>query len=166
MSLVEIPAEAAVDQSPATKQPQSGRQEPRRQCRDDPLQVPGDCESPAMASAERCVTFNRFGPRAALGEHGCQLAAARDAEVERGADALPREGEAVTGGVPYEEDRFLSGGTQTMGEPVALVTNRLEPETLGQRDGGSAYVVGGSVRGDANASLPGRRHPPTVSSSH
>ena len=67
----------------------------------------------AWRVAERARSARSASLAAALaGEHRAQLAARGDAEVERGADALAREREAVAGAVADEEHAVLGGRAQ------------------------------------------------------
>src|SRR5450755_1058499 len=124
--LIEVPAEAPIDQPLPTEQRQRRCEQPRRQRGDDSLQVPGDRERARVSGAERGVVLERLDPGTPLLEHGGQFTPARDAEIQGRADALPRQGKAMTGRVANEEDRVLGGGAEAVREPVALVTDGLQ----------------------------------------
>src|SRR6185295_6212311 len=82
-------------------------------------------ELPAVARGERSVARERRGLVLAALEHGAQLSAERDPEVERGPDALRGQRQAVAGAVAGEEHAVLGRGPQAVWDPVALVAVRL-----------------------------------------
>src|SRR4029079_17411119 len=96
----------------------------------------GPPECGTVALVEGGVAPQRVVAALLAREDGRDLAARRDPEVERGADALTREREAVAGAVAGEEDAVLDRGPQPVGEPVALVAHRIGVQALRQRDRG------------------------------
>src|SRR5687768_11653755 len=119
-----------------------------------------------MRGAERRVPAQRLLARALTAQHGSQLAPACDAEVERRADALAREREAVAGRVAHEEDAVLRRPAQAVREPVALVAHRGPPEAPGQFHGRLAHVVARLVRAHPDALLAARGDAPPVAVAH
>ena len=99
-----------------------------RQRGDQPLQAQREPEGGRVAPRVRAVGGERLLARRLPGEHAPQLAAARDPEVERGADPLAGEGEAVARAVAGEEDAVLGRRPQRVREPVALVAHRVDAE--------------------------------------
>ena len=75
----------------------------------------------ACASEKARVAGERLLARAAPVEHRAQLAPAGEPEVERRADPLGGERQAVPGRVAGEEHAVLDGAAQLVGDPVALV---------------------------------------------
>ena len=86
-------------------------------------------------------------------EHRAQLAPAGQPEVQRRADALGGQRQAVAGGVADEEHAVLDGRAQLVGDPVALVALRWQAEVVGEPHGRLLDVVGGPERADADAQL-------------
>jgi len=95
-------------------------------------------------------------------DHAAQLAAERDPEVERGADPLGAERQAVPGRVAGEEDAALGRPAQLVGDPVALVADPLPPKVLGEQLGGVADVEAGVEGADPDPQLVLGREGPTV----
>src|SRR5207342_3596910 len=83
-------------------------------------------------------------------------------EVERGADALGAERQAVPGRVAGEEDAALGGAAQLVRDPVALVADLLAVEVVGEQLGRGAYVEAGVEGADADPQLVARREAPAV----
>src|SRR5207344_2608532 len=104
------------------------------------------------------------GGRAALAalDHAAQLPSQRDPEVERGADALGAERQAVPGRVAGEEDAALGGAAQLVRDPVALVADLLAVEVVGEQLDRGAYVEAGVEGADADPQLVARREAPAV----
>ena len=98
--------------------------------------------------------------------HRAQLAPAGDAEVERGADALARQREAVAGGVADEVDAVLGRVAQGVGEPVALVAHGVHAQAPGQLHGRLLDVLVRVVRPRAHPLLALGRDAPAVAAAH
>ncbi len=106
-----------------------------------PLQAERAAERPCVARRERAVALERLVARRAALDDRPQLAPARDPEVERGADPLAREREAVPSGVAHEEHAVPGGRAQPVREPVALVAHGLVALALGEADGRHPHVL-------------------------
>jgi len=106
------------------------------------------------------------GDRLAAVHHGAKLAAAGDPEVERGADALRGEREAVAGGVADEEDAIVGGRAEAMRNPVPLVADGLAREVLGEHHRRVPDVEARVEGAHADARLVGRREAPAVARRH
>jgi hypothetical protein len=89
--------------------------------------VSSTCTSRVLG-AERAVTRQRLLARDRAGERPAQLATERKREVEGRPDALRRQRQAVPGRVADEEHAVLGRRAQLVGDPVALVADRFEPE--------------------------------------
>ncbi len=146
-------------------QPERARhaaQHPRPQLRYRVLHLQHALVLPAVRIGERGVARERRGAVAPALEHGPQLAPAGDREVERRADALRGDREAVAGGVAGEEDPVLGGGAEPVRDPVALVAVGREAEVVGQPDRRLLDPVVGVEGADADAHLVARRERPAV----
>ena len=93
----------------------------RRDLADRALHGQQPAELALVRVGEGAVARQRLLARALPVEHRAQLAPAGEAEVERGADALGGQRQAVPGGVADEEDAVLDRAAQLVGDPVALV---------------------------------------------
>src|ERR687890_145297 len=91
-----------------------------------------------------------------------ELAAGRDAEVERGANPLAAEREAVPGAVTGEEHAALDGGPQAMREPIPLVADGVRVQAVGERDRRLLHMATRVVRADAYARLAAGGDAPAV----
>ena len=87
----------------AAERPDRDGERARRKLGNDALQQVRDPEPAAMPRAEGAVGRERLAHGRVARQHAAQLAAARDPEVERAADPLRGEREAVPGGVSDEE---------------------------------------------------------------
>ena len=76
-----------------------------------------------MPRAEASVASQRGLASGAAFQYTAQLAAARDPEIEGGADALGGERQAMAGGVADEEDAAAGALAQGVRDPVALVAD-------------------------------------------
>jgi len=119
-----------------------------------------------VASGEGAVAGGRLGSGPLTRHDGAQLAPGGDAEVERGADPLPRQRQAVPRRVAHEEHAVLGRRAQAVREPVALEAHRVAAEPLHQRDGRLPDVVARDVGADPDAPLARRRHRPGVAATH
>src|SRR4051795_6861559 len=99
IGLAQVPAVGALAEPAPADEPEEPREQPRRQGWDRALERERPGEGARVAAGGRFVGRQRGGGGALPRQHRAQLAAAGDAEVERGADALAREREAVAGGV-------------------------------------------------------------------
>src|SRR5206468_12598023 len=115
---------------------------------------------------ERAVALERLGARRAARDDRAQLAPAGKPEVQRRADALRGRRQAVPGAVATEEHVALGGGADAVGDPVALVANRLDAEVAGQLDRRLLDLVVRVERADADAHLAARREAPGVARAH
>src|SRR4051794_12831568 len=88
---------------------------------DEVLHAQQPAELPQVLVAEGGVALERLLARLAALDDGAQLAAARDPEVQRGADALGGGGQAVPRAVAGEEDAVLRRRAHLVRDPVALV---------------------------------------------
>ena len=134
-------------------------QQPRRDLRHEPLHAQHPAELPLVRVVELGVA--RGGLLAVLPavDDAAQLASQGDAEVERGADALGAERQAVAGRVAGEEDAALGAGAQLVRDPVALVADPVGVEVFGEQLGRLADVEARVEGADADAQLvaaPGR----------
>ncbi len=100
--------------------------------------------------------------RAAAIEHVAELAAAGEAEVDRGADPLGGQRQAVPGGVAGEEHAVLDGGAKAVGDPVPLEALRRDAEVAGEPDSRLLDVVGGPEGPHADAELVAGGEAPAV----
>ena len=117
----ERPADEGVARHPAQRQ----RQQPRRHPRHRPLDAQHPLELPAVRGRERRVVGAAPRSRSLPPvDDRAQLAPAGDPEVERGADPLRGQRQAVAGRVADEEDRVLGRRAQPVRDPVALVADR------------------------------------------
>src|SRR5205807_9650925 len=91
-----------------------------------------------------------------------QLAPGGQAEVQRGADALGGERQAVPRGVSGEEHAVLDSCAQLVGYPVPLIAERLELQLAGQTHGRLLDVVRRPEGPDADAQLVARGEVPAV----
>jgi hypothetical protein len=117
---------------------------------------------PQVLLAELVVAAQRGVLVGAALQHGGDLPAGGDAEVQRGADALGGEREAVAGGVADEEDPVLGGGAQLVRDPVALVAVELAADVADQVDRGLLDRDLRIERADADADLVTRGERPAV----
>ena len=99
----------------------SARGDPRHQ----PLHAQHPAKRPGVAGRELVVAGQRLLAGLLAGEHAAQLAAAGQTEVQRGPDPLGGQRQAVAGRVADEEDAVLGGRAQRVGDPVALVADRV-----------------------------------------
>src|SRR4051794_36873591 len=162
MRLVQVPAERAVDERLRPERAQRDRQRPRRKRRDEPLQRERTAERRAVALVERRVALQGVVAVTSAREDLRDLAPRGDAEVERRADALAGQREAVPGAVAGEEHAVLGRGPQPVREPVALVADRLGVQSRGQRDRRLLDVAARVVGADADARLTAGRYAPAV----
>src|SRR3954451_20301737 len=125
MRLVQVPAERAVDDRLRPERAQRDRQRPWRKRRGERWQGERAAERRAVALVERRVAVQRLVAVAGAREDLRDLAPRGDAEVERRADALPGQREAVPGAVAGEEHAALGRGAQPVREPVALLADGL-----------------------------------------
>ena len=123
-------------------------------------------ELPAVRGGERAVAPQRLLMALRAAEHRGELAPRGDPEVERGADALGAERQAVAGGVADEEHAVLGRRAQRVRDPVALVAERLGAEVLGQPHGRLLDVVARVERADADPDLVARGERPAVARAH
>ena len=86
-----------------------------------------------MCRVEVVVAGERLGGRLAALDDAAQLAPDGDPEVERRADALGGQRDAVPGGVAGEEHAVLGAVAQLVGDPVALVAHGVAAQVLGQQ---------------------------------
>src|SRR4051794_4103901 len=100
--LLEVPAEQAPARALPSHHGEERREEARRERRDEPLQAQRRGERAGVGGGEVAVRGERVLAGRLAAEHGADLPPARDAEVERGADPLAGEGEAVAGAVADE----------------------------------------------------------------
>ena len=91
----------------------------------------------SCAVGERAVAGERLLARGVTVEHGRQLAAAGEAEIQGRADALGGQRQAVPGGVAREEDPVLDRRSQLMGNPVALIPSGREAQVAASLTVGS-----------------------------
>ena len=108
------------------------------------------------------VAAQRLGAVAAALEHRAQLAPGGDAEVERGADALGGQRQAVAGRVADEEDAVLGGRPQPVRDPVALIAVGRQAQAGRQPHGRLLDVVARVERADPDAQLVARGERPAV----
>src|SRR4051794_777119 len=99
-------------------------------------------------------------------EHRPQLAPECDPEVEGGADALRREGQAVAGRVADEEHVPVGGVAKPVRNPVALVADGLTVEALRELDSRLTHVEARIEGADADAHLVAGGEAPAVSRRH
>src|SRR3954447_9442302 len=166
IGLAQVPAVGAPAEPAPPDEPEEPREQPRGQGWDRALERERPREGARVAAGERSVGGQRGVARALAGQHRAQLAAAGDAEVERGADALAREREAVAGAVADEEHAVLDRRAQLVREPVALVADGRPvqaPRDLARR---LLDVVARLVGADADALLIARGDAPGVSVAH
>src|SRR3954452_10232602 len=95
-------------------------------------------------------------------DHGAQLVAELDAEVESGPDPLGGERQAVAGGVADAEDPVLGARADLVRDPVALVANRVSLQVLRVQHGGVLDVEAGVERAHADALLAACGEAPAV----
>ena len=160
--VAERPPHEGVARHPA--QPQ--RQQPRRDLRDQPLHPQHRLELPPVRGRERGVAAQGVVASLQAVEHAAQLGAAGEPEVERGADALGCQRQAVPRRVADEEDPVLGRRPQPMGDPVALVAHGIAVEVAGQPHGRLLDVMARIEGADADADLAVRREAPRVSGRH
>src|SRR4051794_869469 len=160
--LVQVPAERAVDERLGRERAQPQGQDTRRQGGHETLQRQRAAEGGAVAVVEGGVAAQGLVALLLARDDLRDLAAGGDPEVERGADPLAAEREAVAGAVAGEEDAALGGGPQAVREPVALVADRVGVQALGERDGRLLDVAARVVGADADARLAARGHAPAV----
>ena len=138
-----LPAAAPAARTPAARSPGSGRspsathggartraprrRAPRMQAGHRALGQQHRLELGPVPRRERAVALQRASTDAAP-RHRPQLAPARDREVERGADPLGGQRQAVAGAVADEEHSVLDGRPQPVRDPVALVADRVAPQ--------------------------------------
>src|SRR4051794_39510758 len=91
-----------------------------------------------------------------------QLPPQRDSEVERGADPLGAERQAVAGRVAGEENPALGAAAQLVGNPVALVADAVGIQVFGEKLGGGADVKTGIEGADPDPQLVTGRERPSV----
>src|SRR3954447_11523774 len=115
-----------------------------------------------MAIVEGGVALERLLAAPRPVDDGAQLLPAGGAEVERGADPLAREREAVPGAVADAERAVLGRRAQPVREPVALVVDRLGVQRRGELPGRALDVLGRVVRAGAHPALLARRDVPAV----
>src|SRR3954447_16135337 len=89
--LVQVPAERAVDERLGAERAQAERQRSRRERRHEALEREGAAEGGAVALVERGVPAQGLVAVLLVGDDLRDLAAGRDAEVERRADPLSAE---------------------------------------------------------------------------
>src|SRR2546425_12465607 len=102
--LVQVPIEGAVDDRLAAHRAQHDGERTRRQRGDQALEPQRAVERAGVARAERPVALQGALAAALARQDSAQLAPAGDAEVERGADPLAGQREAVARAVADEED--------------------------------------------------------------
>ena len=108
------------------------------------------------------VARQRLGAVLAALEHGAQFAPERDPEVERRADALGGQRQAVARAVAGEEHAVLGRGAEAVGDPVALVAVRLGGDVLEQPQRRLLDRIVRVERADADAQLVAGRERPAV----
>jgi hypothetical protein len=118
-----------------------------------------------VGGGELGVAAQRLLAGSASAEHRGQLPTRGDPEVERGADALGAQRQAVAGGVADEEHAVLRRRAQRVRDPVALVAERLGAEVLGQPHGRLLHVVARLEGPDADADLVAGGERPAVAAS-
>jgi hypothetical protein len=128
-------------------------QQRRRYARNGFLRPQHPVELPPVAVAEQPVGLEGLLARHAAVEHALELAAARDAEVPRGANSLCGQGDAMTRRVTGEEDAVLRSGANLVRDPIALVANRVLTQVGCQPDRRLLDVVARVERADADAQL-------------
>src|SRR5205823_12544995 len=119
-----------------------------------------------VPGAEGAVAAQRLSVRLAPVEDRAQLATACQPEVQRRADALGGDGQALAGRVPDEEDAVLNGRAQLMGDPVALVTHRRQPQLAREPHGRLLDAMRGPEGPHAYAQLIARGKVPAVAGAH
>src|SRR3954447_24717543 len=160
--LVQVPAERAVDERLGRERAQPPGEDARRRGGHETLQRQRAAEGGAVALVEGGVAAQGLVALLLARDDLRDLAAGRDPEVERGADPLAAEREAVAGAVAGEEDAALDGSTQAVREPVALVADNVGVQAPGERDGRLLDVATRVVGADADAGLAARGHAPAV----
>ena len=115
-----------------------------------------------MRVGEVAVAGQRLLARGLAGENRAQLASAGQAEVDRGANALGGQWETVPGRVAGEEHAVLDRTAELVGDPVALVALRRQPELGREADRWVLDVVRGPEGADADAQLIAGREVPAV----
>ena len=124
----QVVAERPVRRAAVRERPRHRGERARAQPRDRVLDLQHRRVLPAVRRREAVVARERLLARARALQHGAQLAPARDAEVERRADPLGGERQAVAGRVAGEEDPVLGGRAELVRDPVALVAVGRQPE--------------------------------------
>ena len=119
-----------------------------------------------MLVVEGVVAGQRLLARARAREDVADLVAAHQAEVQRGADALRGQRQAVAGGVAGEEDAVLGRVAQLVRDPVALEADGVRAQVLGQLDRVVLDVEAGVERADADPQLAAGGEAPAVARRH
>ncbi|HEX2085975.1 MAG TPA: hypothetical protein VHF89_09860, partial [Solirubrobacteraceae bacterium] len=118
MRLIQVPREGPVDEG--REGAQARGEQARRQGGDEALEAQRAAERGGVRGAERGVVAQGGVTRLRTVEDGADLLARGDAEVERRADPLAGQREAVAGAVAGEERARVGRGAQAVREPVAL----------------------------------------------
>jgi hypothetical protein len=119
----------------------NGRVEQRwRDPRDRALSAEHPAELPLVPGAEGSVTPQRGFTLCPAFQNATQLAATRNAEVEGRANALGGKRQAMAGRVAHEEDAVARRVAQLVRNPVALVTDGVAAQSVGEADRGLLYM--------------------------
>ena len=159
-------AEGPVDEALVAEQADQRPEQARRDLRHQLLHAQHPAELPLVRVVELGVAGRRRLAVLPAVDDAAQLAAQGDAEVERGADALGAERQAVPGRVAGEEDAALGALAQLVGDPVALVADPVGVEVFGQQLGRLAHVEARVEGADADAQLVAGGEAPAVAGGH
>src|SRR6202000_2730143 len=159
---VQVVAEAPADEALHAEEADQWTDQARRHSRHDLLDPQHPPELPLVRVAELGVVRGRFLARLAPLDDAAQLPSQGHAEVERGADSLGGQRQAVAGRVADEEDAAPGRRAQLVGDPVALVADRVAVEVLGERLGGPAKGEAGREGAAPDPGLPTGREGPAV----
>jgi hypothetical protein len=158
----QVVTEGPVDEPASLHSAQRGAEDARRHPRDEFLHAQHPLELPLVSIREGGVAAQRgLRARPAI-DDASQLAPAGDAEVEGRADPFRGKRQAVSGGVAHEEDTVGGCRTKLVGDPVALVANRVALEVAGEPDRRLLDVKARVERTDADAYLLGGGEAPRV----
>src|SRR3954468_10261431 len=160
--LLQVPGERAPAHALAADDMQQRGQGSGRDPGDRLLEPPPPGDPGTRIGREARVVGERLLPRLLALVGRADLPPGRDPEVERRADPLAGEREAVAGAVAGEEHAVLGRGPEPMREPVALVADGVDVQPAGDLLGRLLDVVARLVGADADALLALGRHRPRV----
>ena len=145
--------EGPVDEALAAAGPDHRALHPRRQLREQALGAERPAELQLVPVDElRVVVESRLTVSSPLNDRP-QLVSQLDPEVEGSPNALGGQRQAVTGGVPDEEDPVLGPGAELVRDPVPLVANGGPLEVVGEQHGGVLDVEARVEGADADPLL-------------